>query len=325
MAGDRNVRIASLLAKVESVIGTDASPVAGNAVLLTDPIADPGGMMVVKTARPHAVTGYIQPLADLTPRGRFSTWQLKTQMRGTRDGLFYQASDLPDIDPLLQAAGLSSTVGGGSGTEIVTYAPLSTSMKSATLYYYLDGKVSKLLGCVVSSVKLSVKAGGPLEIEFTVEGLYQGQTDTSYVAPTIGSAIPPTSDNVAFTLFGYSAGIVRSFECTITNETTGARPSINSTNAIVSPRVRSRKISYTAVLENELVATKDFEAAQVANTLGALSFTVGGTQYNKMEVSAPQAQIEDVKYSNDKMTDLATITGQFVDSSGNDAVSLIFQ
>lgn len=326
MAGDRNVRIGLCLAKVETTIGTDAVPTATlNSLLITDPLPDPGGTFAVKTERPKAITGYIQPLPQLIMQGRYATWPLKCQARGTRDGLKYQASDLPDFDPLMQAAGLSSTVGGGVGTETVAYAPLSTGLKTTTLYYYVDGKFSKLLGASVSSVSMDLSSGGPLMLDFTVEGLYQGQVDQAFAGPgTFGSTIPPTIDNAAFSLFGYSGGIVRSLKIHIANETTGARLALSSATGIVAPRVRSRKIEFTCVIENELQATKDFEAVQIANTLGTISWTQSGTQYNKIAFTAPAAQIHDVKYGNDKLTEIATITGQLFDSAGNDAFTLTF-
>ncbi len=327
MAGDRNTRIGVCLAKLEATIGTDPVPTAAlNALLLTDPLGDPGGTFAIKSARDKALTGMIQGLPGLQMQGRIATWPLKCQARGTRNATAYAAGNLPDFDPLMQAAGFSQTLVVTGGSESVAYSLLSTGLKSATLYYYVDGKMSKLLGACVPHVAMKVAAGGPLMLDFSAEGLYQGQVDTAFpTTQAFGTSIPPTSDNMAFSLFGYSGGIVRSFDCVIAGESTGPRPSLSAVAAVVPPRIRGRKISFTVVLENELQATKDFEAVPVANTLGVMSWSLAtGAQYNKVAFTAPAARVDDVKYGNDKETEIATITGEFFDSVGNDAITLTF-
>src|SRR4051794_1575521 len=117
MAGDRNSMIAILLAKLETTEGTDIVPAAANAIQILSPF-DPNIDHAFKRDRPKLVVGSaIGASRPLTPKGRFGTWQSDIMLRGTKDGLLYSASNLPETDPFLQSAGLSATVTTTVGSE----------------------------------------------------------------------------------------------------------------------------------------------------------------------------------------------------------------
>jgi hypothetical protein len=312
------------LAKIETTIGTDAVPTvttaSSDAILLLEPIADPGGDFAFHTERPKLIVGAaIQASPPLQPLGRWAAWPLKFHARGTRAGTAYSATNLPEFDPILQASGLAQTLVTTGGSESVSYAPLAAGAKTATLYYYVDGSLRKILGGTTSKVDFDMASGGPLIIDASVEGIYSGATDVAILATpafAYGSAVPPVCSNVALSIDGFSAGIIRSFKASMTNTTTGPRGSLNVAASILPARIRDRKIAYTIVLEMELVATIDFEAAQIANSGSTLSWAIPGTQYiGAISWTSPNAHIEKVKYGNDKGTMIVTIEGGMYDSA----------
>jgi len=207
---------------------------------------------------------------------------------------------------------------------------MAEGAKTATLYHYVDGSLRKILGGTTSKLDFDMASGGPLVIDASVEGIYSGAADASILATTsvaYGTAVPPVCDNVNLSINSFTAGIIRSFKASIANGTTGARGSLNVAGGIIPARIRTRKATFTVVLESELVATMDFEALQIANTGFTLSWAVPGVQYvGAISWTSPNAHIEKVKYGNDKGTQIVTLEGGLYDSvaAANNAFTLKF-
>lgn len=329
MAGNRNTMIALLLAAIETTEGTDASPVvASNAIQIVEPM-EASGEPAFKHPRPKlAVGAAIQASPPLTPKGFKGSWQSNVHMRGTRNGAAYAANNLPELDPFWQSAGFAATLVTTGGAESVTYKPAATNLGSHTEYYYVDGRLKKLLG-TKTDIDLTFDAGGPMVAALKRVGLYQPPTDAAVPAISgtpFGTSVAPVADNIALTLnFGsaFTAGIIRKFGLNLANKI-AQRANANVTGGLSPDRVRERTPKFTLTLEDELAATINFEAYRVGNTPGSLSFTIGGTQYNKIQVTLPNVRIEDVKVSSDNGTELTTISGGCYDSTpaSNDAVQI---
>jgi hypothetical protein len=324
--GDLNTQIAILLAKLESSDGVDPTPAAAtDAIQLIEPF-DADSEFAFRTQRPKVVTGSINHSPGLVPKGRFGRWASNLYLRGTRDGAAYSASNLPEANAFLQSAGMSATVTVTGGSEKVLYKPAATSLKSHTEYYYRDGKLKKLLGAR-SDIAFSWDAGGPATAAITRTGLYQAPTDVAVPAsPVFGASVPPVIDNVALTIDGFSAGIIRKWTGDLGN-TVAQRANANVAGALAPHRVRAHAPRWSVVLEAELIATKDFEALQTANTGVAISWFNNASQYNRLRWSAPNAIIEDVKESDDNGTLVITLSGGCYDSTpgANDAFQLTFE
>lgn len=326
---DRATNIGVLLAKAETTDGTDAVPaVATEAIQVLEPL-EPNGSFAFKTPRDKLVDGSsLQASPPLAPKGRMATWQNTLHLRGNRTTIAYSAAaaGLPEIHPYMIAAGMSSTFVATGGSESYTYKPAATSLLGCSEYYYVDGKLYKILGAK-ADIEFSFDAGGPLVATLKRTGLYQPPTDV--VVPTIvsssyGTAVPPVADSVVLTIAGFAAGIIRSFKMSTGNQI-AQRANANAAGGLATHRIRSRKPTWEIVLEDELVGTKDFENIELTNAVNALSFTIGATQYNKCTWSAPNARIESVAKSDDNGTQLIKLSGGLYDSTAaaNDAFSFL--
>lgn len=324
---DRNTNIGVLLAKAETTDGTDASPVVANdAIQVLEPL-EANGSFAFKTPRDKLVDGAaIQASPPLSPKGRMATWQSTLHLRGNRTTIAYSAAaaGLPEIHPYMIAAGMSSTFVGTGGSESYTYKPAATSLLGCSEYYYVDGKLYKILGAK-ADIEFAFDAGGPLVCTLKRTGLYQAPTDAAVptiVASSYGTAVPPVADNVALSIAGFSAGIIRSFRMSTGNQI-AQRANANASGGLATHRIRARKPTWEIVLEDELVGTKDFENLELTNAVNALSFTIGATQYNKFTWSVPNARIESVAKNDDNGTQIVKLSGGLYDSApaANDAWS----
>lgn len=326
---DRMTNVAVLLAKAETTDGADSVPIVANdAIQVLEPL-EPNGDFAFRSPRDKLVDGpSLQASPPLSPKGRMANWQNTLHMRGNRTTIAYSAAaaGTPEIHPYMVAAGYSATVVLTGGSESYQYKPAATSLLGCSEYYYVDGKLYKILGAK-ADIDFSMDAGGPMVCTVKRQGLYQPPTDV--VVPTIvsssyGTAVPPVADSIALTIAGFSTGIIRSWKMGTGNQI-AQRANANAAGGLATYRIRSRKMTFTIVLEDELIATKDFENLQLTNVLNALSFTLGTTQYNKLTWSAPNAHIETATKSDDNGTQLITLTGGLYDSTpaANDAASFL--
>ena len=112
-----NTNIGALLVGIEATEGTDPVLVAANAVLPLEPVT-PDIDHAFKHARDKLVVGSaIQASPPLTPKGLMANRQNTFHLRGTKDGLKYQASDLPELDALFQSAGFAQTLTTTAGSS----------------------------------------------------------------------------------------------------------------------------------------------------------------------------------------------------------------
>jgi hypothetical protein len=328
---NRNSMQSLLLAKPETVDGTDASPaVATDGIMILEPI-EAAGDMAFKTPREKlAVGAAIQSSPPLKPTGSKGAWSSNVHVRGARNGLLFSASNLPELHPFWISAGYAATVTTTGGAETVLYKPAPTNLLGHTEYYYVDGRLYKLLG-TRADIDLSFDAGGPLVAAIKRQGLYSYSDATlpTVVSGTYGASQPPIAENVALAInFGssFTAGIIRKFSLS-SGTKIAQRPNANVTGALMPDRVRSRGSKFTITLEDELGSVQDFEGFRVNNTPGTLSFLVGGTQYSKFGLTLPNVRVEDVKRSTDNGTELVTISGGVYDSTfaANDSVQALYQ
>lgn len=320
---DRNTQIGVLLAKLEATEGTDPVPVAANAIAILEPL-EAHGEFAFKTERPKLVVGAaIQASPPLTPKGLQGTWQNTIHLKGP--GSAYSASVLPEIDAFMQSAGYSQTLVITGGSETVTYKPAATALKSHAEYYYIDGRLKKMLACK-TDFDVNFNAGGAVVMTLKRTGLYQIPTDAAVVAsPVYQATLPPVADSVALSINGFATGIIRKFSLTGGNHIAN-RANANAVGGLAPHKVRTRMPKFSLVLEDELAAAIDFESLRANRTLCALTWLVGAVQYNKTQFTAGTSVIEDVKISDDNGTQITTISGGVYDSTfgANDAVQLKF-
>jgi hypothetical protein len=325
---DRATLNALLLAKIETTEGTDASPAAATDAIQLIDWFDPSGDMTMQKQRDSAIVGAsFQGLPPLKGTGFIGSWSKTLYFRGPRNGLLISSSNLPDWDPYAQSAGLSATIVATGGSESVTYKPVSTSLKSITEKFYVDGKLRTMLAAK-SDINWSIDAGGCLEMTVATTGLYQQDSDVTLPSGAVfGTTDPPINDTtLAFTINGFSTGVFRKFTWGTGNKIESGRGSLNAaTGGIAAPKIRNRTIPFTVTLEEELVATADFEGWRKSNTPLVIGWSLGGSvQYNRGLFAAPNARIEKVQVANDNGTQVITASGHLWDSvpAANDGFSL---
>ena len=325
-----NTNVGVLLIGLETTENVDPALVAANAVLPLEPVM-PDYDYAFKHARDKLVVGAaIQSSPPLTPKGMMATRQNTFHLRGTKDGLKYQASDLPELDALFQSAGFAQTLSTGVGTEKVVYTPAATGLKSHAEYYYSDGRLYKMLAAK-SDLDFAFDAGGPVMVTAKRTGLGAVPTDAGVLAsPVFGTALPPIAENVGLTITpsgsgAFAAGIIRKWSNNTGNQIK-QRANANVSGGLAPHKVRERKFAWSVVLETELGATIDWETIRFNRTPCALTFAFG-PQYGKYHWIAPNCIVEMVKYTDDNGTQITTLSGGCYDSAygANDAVSHSFE
>lgn len=276
----RLIRVQSLLVKLESTEGTDSVPGTTNAIRPAGPLLLEIGAEV-QNGREDVPTEVLGKLGPLPPGAKFARLSIPWQARGY--GSAYSASNLPEADALFQIAALSQTVVTTGGSESVTYDLLTTGQKSASIYFYLDGKLHKILACRCD-LGWSAAAGGPMVFTFSVSGIYVAATDTSLVAGTYQSTVPPLFRGTSSLAYNSVAVISRSYSGQLGNQLV-ARPNANAADALAGFHVTDRNPEASFDCEDPLIATADFEADWVAATARVLDCQVGSTQYNRVKIN----------------------------------------
>jgi hypothetical protein len=315
----RNIYLGALFARLEGTPGTEASIVAADAIALVEPLS-PAPAPGSQVDRPNLVQGLtLNSGRGLRPSAFAGDWPLQMHVRGTKDGLAYSASNLPALHALWLASGFSATLVTTGGAESVTYRQAATALPAATVHYYQDGLLHKLIGAVGSSLDLSWDAGGPIVAAITMRGIAPAVSTVAQPAsPVFGASLPPIVENVAFTLGGTDVGILRRFQLSIP-QTVSTRLSANAAGALAPMRVRKRAINATITVEEDVLAARDWEGLHRAQTRLAAGWTLGSAsgvaQYNRSACTMPAVAVRGVSRSNDNGTAIVTVTLELSDTT----------
>jgi hypothetical protein len=197
----RYIRNTAITAKIETTEGVDATPTGtANAVLVSDMSINPLNAQNVDRALVRSYFGASEQLVGTAYKTVEFTVELASS--GT-------AGAVPAWGPLLRACGFAEN----DDTLFVSYAPAAPSLqKSATIYYYDDGLLHKLLGCK-GTVTMALGVGERPTMQFSFIGLDGGDTSVSNPSTDYAAWKQPlviTNPNTSDVLFGgtYSAGAV---------------------------------------------------------------------------------------------------------------------
>ena len=189
----RYTRNTVILAKIETTPGVDASPTgASNAVLISNMTINP---LNAQNVPRDVIRGYFGGSEQLVGNAYLEvTFDVEVAGAGA-------AGDVPAWGPLLRACAFDETIDVGVS---VGYTPVSTGIKSLTIYYYDDGALHKLL---MSRGDVSIKLGSgerPL-FSFRFMGLDGGLTAAANATPDTSGFVTPlavTDPNTGNLLFG---------------------------------------------------------------------------------------------------------------------------
>lgn len=300
-----------VLAKIETTYGTDPTPTgAANAILVRNLDVTP---IDIEYASRDLVRPYLG-ISEQLVGGRNVKASFEVEMAGSG-----AAGTAPAYGPLLRACGLSETISAGVS---VTYAPVSTSFESVTIYVNVDGVLHKITGARGTvSLEMTAKAIPVYRFEFT--GLYQAVVDGAAPTPTYTGFITPLPVNATnssgFALHGYSA-LMQSLSMALGNEVV-YRNLVAQESVIITDRQATGQVT----IEAPTIAQKDYFTAVTSVTLGSLALTHGTTAGNKVEIAASSTvQVTSPTYQESDGIAMLQMNLNFIPTgSGNNELSIV--
>jgi hypothetical protein len=301
-----------ILAKAEATYGTDPTPTgSANAILVRNLEITPLQSDIVQREliRPY-LGNYEQLLAQTRVQVTFEVELAGSGAAGTA----------PAYGPVLKACGLSETV---VATTSVTYAPVSTSFSSVTIYFYQDG-IRHIVTGARGTFTLNGQVGAIPTIAFTMTGIYNAPTDTALATPTYANQATPlifkNGNTTSFSAFSYS-GALQSIDLNVGNEIV-YRELIGGTKEVL---ITDRKPAGTMSIEAVLLATKNYFTVSTGSTTGSISFQHGTTAGNIATLTMAQADLADASYA--ELNGIAMMNLPYVatpTAAGNDELSLAY-
>lgn len=284
----RYIRNTVILAKVETTPGTDAVPTgAADAVLVSNMSITP---LDAQNVNRDIIRGYFGGSEQLVATASVKcSFTVELAGSGT-------AATAPQWGDLLLGCAMAEAL--LSTPSRVEYTPVSTALKTLSIYYYDDGVLHKLLYCM-GSVKLSAKIGDRPTLQFDFIGTDGGITSPGNATPTLSAwKTPPTmaKANVVDITLGstYALGAITGGTV---YASTGLELDLGNTVNYI-PLLSSERVDITnretkGTMQLDLTAANEvtFMGTVKANTTQSLAITIGTTTGNKMIIHAPAVQL----------------------------------
>lgn len=299
----------TILAKVESVYGTDPTPAGStDAMLVRNLNIQPINATVVSRDLVRPFLGNSdQLIADAHVSMDFEIELAGSGVAGTA----------PAWAALIKACGFGETV---VASTSVTYAPISSSIPSLTLYFNVDGILHKITGAR-GTFELTFNVAAIPVLKFTFTGLYNAPSDsaapscdfTKFIAPKVVN----TQNTSAFSLFSFS-GYLENMSINL-----GADVQYRTLVGLEEVRLVDRKPSGTIMIEAPTIGSKDFFTAARNGTTGALAVTHGSAAGNIVAIAAPHVSLGNPVYQDSKGVQMLSLPVVLSPSTGNDELSIV--
>lgn len=315
----RYIRNTVILAKPEITVGTDSVPTgAANALLVSDMSITP---LDAKNIDRNNIRGFFGANEQLVGSASVKVG-FTVELSGSGS-----AATPPAWGALLlgcaMAEGLLIT------PSRVEYTPISTALKTATIYYYDDGVLHKLLGAM-GTCTLSAKVGDRPSLKFEFVGVDGGITAVANAVPTLTAWKTPVAMTMAnvtdITLGGaYATGAITGG---IVYPSTGLELMLGNamqfTPLLSIERVDITNREVTGSTELELTAAQEvtFMGIVKANTLQSLALTIGIATGYKMIIHAPAVQLTNPKKVDLNGTRMIGYDLRCVPVAGNDELRI---
>lgn len=300
-----------ILVKTEATYGTDSSPAGTDALLVRNLDITPLSGDVVSRDLIRPYLGNFDQLISLTSVA--INFEVELAGSGT-------AGTAPKFGAILKACAMSETV---VSSTSVTYAPVSSSFSSATIYFNVDGVLHKLTGCR-GSMTMSCAVGAIPTLAFNLTGVYNAPTDTAQPAVTYSAQATPLifreGNTSSFSFFSYS-GVLQSVDFNLANDLV-YRELVGGTKETL---ITDRKPAGTVMIEAPTIATKDFFTTALASSTGNLTFLHGTTAGNRVTFTASQVDVLNPTYQDqDSIMMLSVPYVALPTTAGNNEFSLAF-
>tara|TARA_R100000458_G_C8260105_1_gene235681 strand:- start:222 stop:1157 length:936 start_codon:yes stop_codon:yes gene_type:complete len=305
-------RLKTILLEAESSYGTDPTPTAGSdAIQVRDLNVEP---VVSDEVSRDLIRGYLGNYEVLLANTRVNV-SFDVEMTGSG-----AAGTAPKYGAALKACGFSETV--ASGTS-VTYAPVSASFGSCTIYANFDGVRHKVTGAR-GTCSFNCAVGEIPTISFNFTGIFNTITDTTMPTATISNQASPvlwnSTNTTSFSLFGFAANC-QSWNLDVNNEII-YRELVGGTKEVL---ITDRKPSGTAVIEAEALSAHNYFTDATGTSTGTNTWAHSGGAGNIVTMSCPQTDLGQPTYSESdgimmlNLPFMATPT-----TAGNNEISLVY-
>lgn len=309
-------RKAQLVAKLETTYGTVASPIpsgASNAVLTVGVQITPYAGETVSRNYDRAQLGNMSMIN--TNPGAEVSFGVELAGSGT-------AGTAPAWEPLLKACGFAAAAASPTGWS---YAPISTSWPSVSLYLEIDGIMHEVLGAR-GTVSFTLARGQIPIMNFRFMGKYTrpyAGTHTGVSLTAYKSPIAVTNENTPTFTFAGKSFKAESFNLDMANNLVH-RNVINGNEVMITDRAPAGSF---------VVETPDLDDSPSVNlfsyveshsgvTTGAFVLEHGITTGNIVRIAAPAVQLSANAYGNSDGIHTSNLTALFLPVSGNDEVSI---
>lgn len=300
-----------ILAKIESTYGTDSSPAGSNAVLVRNLEIQP---LLSETVNRELVRPFLGQSDQLLSQTRVEvSFEVELAGSGT-------AGTAPAYGAVLRSCGLSETL---VTSTSATYAPISSSFESCTIYYHQDGIRHKVTGCR-GTFEMNCEVGQIPVISFTMTGIYNAPTDVTLPTPTYTNQATPVifkeGNTTSFSAFSY-AGCLMSYNFSMANDVI-YRELVGCTKEIL---ITNRAPSGTVVIEAPTITAKDFFTIATGTSTGSITFQHGQTAGNRVTMTTAQSDLGNLTYSDQDGIQMLNLPFIAVPTSaGNNEMSLAF-
>ncbi|MHB9075854.1 MAG: hypothetical protein ACYC6G_20325 [Desulfobaccales bacterium] len=227
----------------------------------------------------------------------------------------------PPWGKYLKACGCSETIITNTSVE---YKPASLNAPSVTLAHYTSELIKRLWGCRGDCV-ITLDKSKKLLAKFTFTGCDWEEVDGILLAGvTYSQPKPPVFMGANF-VFDTHAAIISKLELSLGNSVQ-LRDSAGAASGFLPPllnpdKPRAPKVTFDP--EQVLVATKNFCGLWRGSSGAVMSCIIGSTPGNIITITAPKAQITDLKDADRKGIRIRNITAMLRESSGDDDWSIL--
>lgn len=303
-----------LMAKIESTYGTDPTPAAASDVVTTRNLQRvPYGGNSVERNLDLAVLG----AEHLINTGPIVEVTFEVELAGSG-----AAGTAPHFGALLRACGFSETT---VVSTSVTYAHVSDSFESVTMYFNLDGEEQQIQGARGNVVLTMNREQIPV-LAFRFLGLYEKPTAVAMPTPTFNHIDPHPVNNANTTTTSVHSQAVNLSRFTYDPANDVVHRNLPGNNTV---EITDRNPGGSLLFEKPAIGTKDYfanvESHDGSITEDAISIVHGSGAGKVCTISVPQAQLTSLNESDeDKVVMFDAAYRAVPTAAGNDEFSLAF-
>lgn len=197
----------------------------------------------------------------------------------------------PAIDPILRSCRLARTVSAGVSVDYARHS--SKTEESCTIYYYEDGLLKKLTGCI-GVIKAEHQVGDYLYAEVEMTGLFADDfvSDTALATPTYEATDPLIIEDGNFTFGAVTDLIISKFGWDLGHEII-KRTDFNSLKGVYGYYSKNANAP-SGSFDPEVVALADWNPYDIAenSTQNDISIAVGSVAGNIVEIELSNTVLE---------------------------------